>query len=1056
MMAEARLSSKRVRLRKAGLEILLLAATYYFLAQVGLVLPLVYGTISPVWPPAGVALAAVLLRGPQIAPGIFIGGFFASHETGAPFWSSIGIALANMSEVATTYYLLRLAGGTAALSRFSTLPEVLRLIVFGAFFSTIIGAIAGTFSLWASGKVPSNMIWNAFSVWWFGDGLGVLVVTPLFLVWRDFKPSSINWSRWLEAILLTTITALVCHLLFSISNSRAFAVLPLLIWAALRFGTRGATLSVALVSLISILYTVHGVGPFSVYGPLEGIAMLQTFIATAGTAALLVGTSLNAESERLASARSEAKFKALADSAPMLVWQCNRNGRCTYVNQSWVKFRGRTVEEELLTGWLKGVHPDDRKQLTDAYRDAAEKREPFRVEYRLRRGDGTYRWLLSSGVPTYDEAGAWSGYVGSAMDFTDRKIAEDQLKASEAQLRNIIYSNTIGVATLDGKGDFTGANDAFLEMLGYRRDEFLNHGINWRTLTPTGWEEADQRAVEQARQKGYCQGYEKEYLRKDGTRVPILISGAFIDRSINQAVIFALDLTEQKKTERSLRLGEQRLSLALSASRMGIWELDLRTQRLFWSPETEVLFGYLPGTPYRTFSDYLVRIHPEDRQKVLAARAKFISHKQSYYEGEFRILWPDGSLHWIADRGQITYDVKGQPLMMRGTVQDISNQRAIEEDLRQSEQRFKMVAELLPHLIWAFHPDGTGAYYNQRCFDYTGVDLWHAPDWKTLIHPEDQMVSCRDWEESLRTGKPYEAEYRIRRHDGVYRWHIARAVPLKDRDGTILHWFGTSTDVEDQKAAVMALKQGRDTLNEALVSRDEFLSIASHELKTPITGVKLHLALLKRAVEKGLDEKLTAEVLHQKLSRAEYQIGKLVIVIDSMLDLTRIRNQRFELVPESVELCSVVREVVSRLSEQAMMSECTIEEQYEGPLYGDWDRLRIEQVVTNLFSNAIKYGQKQPVRVTVRSIDRCAEIEVRDRGIGLKSEDRERIFERFERAAQGHSNTNGLGLGLFITKKIVDAHGGTIEVNSAVGKGSCFRVHLPLPTALISETRSSR
>ncbi|HEX6766864.1 MAG TPA: ATP-binding protein [Polyangiaceae bacterium] len=341
-----------------------------------------------------------------------------------------------------------------------------------------------------------------------------------------------------------------------------------------------------------------------------------------------------------------------------------------------------------------------------------------------------------------------------------------------------------------------------------------------------------------------------------------------------------------------------------------------------------------------------------------------------------------------------------------------------------AERRFTNLAEAIPEIVWTAGPAGDLVYANRRFVEYTGMDLDAArgDGWLSAVHPEDVAQCISAWREAVARGTVYEGEFRLRRgSDEVYRWHLGRAVPERSSEGEILAWLGTHTDFEDLKQAIRA--------------RDEFLSIASHELRTPLTALKLRLQALLYA--KGLDEKL-----ERKLESAARQTQRLERLIDNLLDISRITTGHLELEPEELELAELVHDVVERLRDEAAGMGSQIQFEAASPAAGRWDRLRIEQVVTNLLSNALKYGEGHPISVRVSASDGSAEVSVRDRGMGIAEPDLERIFDRFERAANRRA-PGGLGMGLYITRQIVEAHRGSIHVESRTGEGSLFRVELP-------------
>ncbi len=342
-----------------------------------------------------------------------------------------------------------------------------------------------------------------------------------------------------------------------------------------------------------------------------------------------------------------------------------------------------------------------------------------------------------------------------------------------------------------------------------------------------------------------------------------------------------------------------------------------------------------------------------------------------------------------------------------------------------AERRYTNLAEAIPDIVWTANATGGLEYTNRRFGEYTGMSLEEArgEGWLAAVHIEDAERYLEGWRKSVASGSPYEGELRLKRQsDGEYRWHMSRAKPERGSNGEIVAWLGTLTDFEDLKQAIRA--------------RDEFLSIASHELRTPLTALKLRLQALLYA--RGLEEKL-----EKKLESAARQTQRLERLIDNLLDISRITTGHLELEPEEIELAELTHEVVERLRDEAAATGSQIQFEASSPAGGKWDRLRIEQVVTNLVSNAVKYGEGKPIVVRVSADEGVAEISVRDRGIGIAEQDLERIFYQFERAANRRA-PGGLGMGLYIARQIVEAHQGKIHVESKNGEGSLFRVSLPL------------
>ncbi len=248
---------------------------------------------------------------------------------------------------------------------------------------------------------------------------------------------------------------------------------------------------------------------------------------------------------------------------------------------------------------------------------------------------------------------------------------------------------------------------------------------------------------------------------------------------------------------------------------------------------------------------------------------------------------------------------------------------------------------------------------------------------------------------------------------------------------------------QEQETLLKELQAAQGELQNAIRMRDDFMSMVAHELRTPLNTLFLEAQLRKMQLDRGNTAIFDAAYLQKMVARDQRQIQSMVRLIDDMLDVSRIRSNRLSIRPSEVDLSALLQRVVGNLANQAASAGTTITLENGHAITGTWDEFRIEQVVVNLLTNALRYGGGKPVKVSVAPADGCARIEVTDQGMGISEEDQQRIFEQFERAA-GNDGTGGLGLGLFITQQLVEAHGGRIGVQSVRGQGSTFAVTLPM------------
>ncbi len=381
--------------------------------------------------------------------------------------------------------------------------------------------------------------------------------------------------------------------------------------------------------------------------------------------------------------------------------------------------------------------------------------------------------------------------------------------------------------------------------------------------------------------------------------------------------------------------------------------------------------------------------------------------------------------------------IKQQALALREADQK-AKERELAEVLTLSEERYRNLAEAIPQIVWTADADGQLTYVNQRWIEYTGLPIEGAigTGWMSVLHPRDSAVLGKQWREAIALGRVHELECRLRGHDRKYRWYLCRAVPDRDRNAQVVGWLGTFTDFDDRRRAL-------DAAERAVRTRDEFLSIASHELRTPLMTLDLRLRGIDDLVQ---SPRANEEDLSKKVRSALRQANRLTTLVDSLLDVSRMTSSDLALRLERVELAQAVRGVVDQFAEAADDAECKVVLHPGSSVVGNWDRGRIEQVLQNLINNAIKYAPKSVIDVIVERRGDNAILEVRDHGIGIAARDLKRIFRQFERAVPSR-NYGGLGLGLFIVRQIVSAHGGTVSVASKVGKGTTFTVALPLDMA---------
>jgi len=362
------------------------------------------------------------------------------------------------------------------------------------------------------------------------------------------------------------------------------------------------------------------------------------------------------------------------------------------------------------------------------------------------------------------------------------------------------------------------------------------------------------------------------------------------------------------------------------------------------------------------------------------------------------------------------------------------------ERFRQLGERFQVALESAQMAVWETN-FATGQVFrsegHDRLYGYPqSLEEWTHERFLASIHPQDrpeveaQVAAISDGVDA------YVSTFRTRWPDGTWHWLTSRATVLRDGEGQVVVVRGAILDIT-------ALKETEAALQEAVRTRDDFLSLASHELRTPLTSLRLQLQLLRRIADTTPAEPLGAAKVATKLDTTERQLRRLGALLDNLLDVSRIQTGKLDFQFAQGDLAAVVSDLITRFADEARQAGVVLSARVDGPMEGRFDRLRMEQVVNNLLANALRYGAGSPVRVALSREEGTARLVVASAGPGVPAEARERVFERF---AQNHNATNkgGLGLGLYIVRQIVEAHGGRVRVEEAPGGGAAFVVELPL------------
>ena len=518
------------------------------------------------------------------------------------------------------------------------------------------------------------------------------------------------------------------------------------------------------------------------------------------------------------------------------------------------------------------------------------------------------------------------------------------------------------------------------------------------------------------------------------------------------------DISDRQETQQRLKENEQLLQLALKNAKAGLWDWDLKTHRITWSPENYELFGIEQNIKHIHYRDWKQILHPDDLDASNAEVQKVLSGESKEFGTEFRIIHPQRGIRWILGIGDVTCDRKGEAIRLSGLNLDITSLKETEaafqrskQALEQREHELELITEVIPQQIWTAGGDGHIDYINHRWQNYTGLGLeqMQRRGWATIVHPEDLPAMRESWIQSIQTGENFNMEVRLRNADGTYRWFLSKARPLRNERKEITKWYGTNTDINRIKELDEELRQQTEDLIQANQLKDDFLAIVSHELRTPLNPILGWSQLI-------MNGSLDPDKISQGVAIIERNAKLQAQLIDDLLDVSRILRGKLELNTAPINLESVITAAITTVQLAAEAKSIAIETTFEpdiGRVLGDAGRL--QQIVGNLVANAVKFTPTNgKILVKLKRVSTEAIIEVRDTGKGIEPEFIPYVFNRFRQENSAKTREfGGLGLGLAIVKHLTELHGGTVAVSSqGSDEGATFSVRLPLMSISISES----
>ncbi len=588
---------------------------------------------------------------------------------------------------------------------------------------------------------------------------------------------------------------------------------------ALRLALTYAVLAAAWVvgSDLLVLRIGHGTPSATLASASKGLLFVAVTAAILYQLLARVLSRMQAMQDALA--ESEERWRFALEGTGDGVWDWDVPSGHAHLSRRWKEQLGYAEHEirDDVSEWESRVHPDDlplcRALLEGHFRGEV---PLYEVEHRVRHKDGHYVWIHDRGKVVERAAdGSPRRMIGTHRDVTEARAAREALRRSEARLRTLYESGMIGVFSWDVDGGITDANDAFLAMVGYTREDLRAGRVNWAAMTPPEYTAADAHALGELKTRGLDTPYEKEYLRKDGTRVPVLVGAATLDDTSSAGIAFVLDITSRRAAENERRRLDEQRQLALDAARLGWWHYDPRTRVATYDERYRQIFAVTGSS--RPNEEILERLHPADLPGVWAkVEAALDPANPQPYAAQYRIRLPLGVERWIEAHGVATFEGTGaerRAVSLVGTVADITEKKRAEEELRLWADAFRHCA----HGIAIGDPQRNAVRVANRAFaEQHGClpeELAGRPI-LSLCDPAEHDFIRAQIREADRVGQVRFESMRVRRDGSIFPVQLD-LVSVRDADGRVLYRVATAQDITERKQSLDALQHSEQRLRRA-------------------------------------------------------------------------------------------------------------------------------------------------------------------------------------------------------------------------------------------------
>lgn len=708
--------------------------------------------------------------------------------------------------------------------------------------------------------------------------------------------------------------------------------------------------------------------------------------------------------------------------------------------------------EPTVQWWRSLMHPEDEQKINEQdFWEQITQSDRYCSEYRVRHRDGHYLWVQDRQILVKDDLGKPIRIVGSTTDISERKQAEEALSTNLAILSAVNQATTTLIFAKDRQGRVLMANPATIRVIGKPEASILGHtDLDYLSdrLEAERIRENDRLVMETEQVKVF----EETIELTDGKRTYLSTKSPYRDRQGNVIGLIGVstDITERKKAQINLQETLERLHMATEGGQLGMWFWDLPTNELVWTDKCKALFGIAADTPM-DYELFLNSLHPDDRDRTHQAVTRAIEEKVDY-DIEYRTVWSDGSVHWIAAKARCFYDNRGNAIKMMGTAQDITTRKQAEEDLRRSEEFNRRILDSSSDCIKLIDLNGSLLYMNTG-----GMGLMEIEDFTSVLNTDwlrfwkgEALEAAQAALAIAKAGEFATFQGYCPTFKQTPKWWDIVITPIRDATEQVVQLLVISRDITNQKRSELERehllqqeKIAREAAERASRVKDEFLAILSHELRSPLNPILGWTQMMQTY-------QLDADKINQAVTTIDRNAKLLTQLIDDLLDIARILRGKLLLNVMTLNLQLAIEAAIETVQTAAEAKSIAIKTSFSPVEQIRGDFTRLQQIMWNLLTNAVKFTPDGgSVEIQLQQIGDRAQISIRDTGKGISPEFLPHVFEYFRQAdASVTRNHGGLGLGLAIVRHLVELHGGEVAVTSpGVGQGATFIVQLPLLSA---------